>query len=185
MTLSTSAAPPRVFLAALSSDDSAGLEAQLGDYLAQHPATAPAAFSLQACSLAQLLELLELPMAAKDAVLLMAPPLSARAADATQPRQLKQALEPADAQALLMHTRLQLLARGQAFQLLFSQGQRLKQEALAALCNWFPNAVALQALRMALRAANHGARAGWSCEKCSDPDCELRLFQDLLAPQKN
>ncbi|GAB2827716.1 hypothetical protein GCM10027276_33320 [Comamonas piscis] len=182
MTPSTSAAPPRVFLAALSSDDSAGLAAQLGDYLAQHPATAPGAFSLQACSLAQLLEL---PMAAKDAVLLTAPPLSARAADASQPRQLNQALDPADAQALLMHTRLQLVARGQPFQLLFSQGQRLKQEALAALCNWFPNAEALQALRMALRAANHGTRAGWSCEKCSDPDCELRLFQDLLAPQKN
>ncbi|QMV73661.1 hypothetical protein HS961_12955 [Comamonas piscis] len=182
MTFSNSAAPPRVFLAALYSDDSAALAVQLGHYLAQHSATAPAAFSLQACSLVQLLEL---PMAAKDAVLLMAPPLSARAADASQAHATQQVHETADAQTLLMHTRLQLVARGQAFQLLFSEGQRLKQEALAALCNWFPNAEALQALRMALRAANHGARAGWSCEKCSDPDCELRLFQDLLAPQKN
>jgi hypothetical protein len=169
-------------LAAISSDDSAGLAAQLGDYLARDPATAPAAFSLQACSLAQLLTL---PMAAKDAVLLMAPPLSARPADASQTHEAHQTGEAADTQVLLMHTRLQLVARGQAFQLLFSQGQRLKQEALAALCNWFPNAEALQALRMALRANNHGARPGWSCEKCSDPDCELRLFQDLLAPQKN
>lgn len=171
MTRSTPAAPPRVYLAAISSQDSAWLAAQLDPYLAKHHAAEPPAFLLQACSLAQLLHRLALPMAEEDAVLLMAPPLSASPIQDNQ------------AQALLMQTRLQLVARAQAFQLLFSQGQRLEQEALAALCNWYPNAAPLQALRTALRAAGHSARQGWSCEKCSDPDCELRLFQDLVAPK--
>ncbi|MCS4292795.1 hypothetical protein M2375_001001 [Comamonas sp. BIGb0152] len=171
MTPSTPAAPPKVYLAAITCEDSTGLAAQLNPYLASHPAAEPPAFLLQACSLAQLLHRLDLPMAAADAVLLMAPPLSASP------------IQDSQAQALLMQTRLQLVARAQAFQLLFSQGQRLEQEALAALCNWYPKAAALQALRTALRAAGHSTRQGWSCEKCSDPDCELRLFQDLVAPK--
>lgn len=172
---STLAAPPNVYLAAITSEDSASLAAQLGSYLAGQPAPGPAAFALQACSLAQLLQL---PMAADDAVLLVAPLLSASSAQA------RHAHHAQEAQALLMQTRMQLVARGQAFQLLFSQGQRLEQEALAALCNWFPHAAGLQALRTALRAAAHNASPGWSCEKCSDPECELRLFQNLLAPHK-
>lgn len=169
--LSPTAAPPTVYLASTSSDDSRWLAQQLGRYLAEHTTAEAPAFVLQACSPAQLPHL---PLATQDAVLLIVPPLPA---NTTQDNQ---------AQALLMQTRLQLIAQGQAFQLLFSQGQRLKQESLAAICNWFPEATALQALRAALRETGEGSGERWSCEKCSDPACELRLFQDLVAaPQKD
>lgn len=168
-TLSPVAAPPTVYLASTSSEGSCWLAQQLSHYLAEHMAAEAPAFVLQACSPAQLQHL---PLAAEDAVLLIVPPLPANPIQDNQ------------AQAQLMRTRLQLADQGQAFQLLFSQGQRLKQEALAAICNWFPKATALQALRAALRETGQGSGERWGCEKCSDPACELRLFQDLFAPQK-
>ena len=160
--------PPAVYLASAACADAEQLAQQLAHYLAQCDTASPPAFVLQACSLAQLTAspMAELP----DAVLLLAPPMRDSASGA----------DPA--QTLLMQARLHLVAQGQAFQLLFSQGHRLEQEALAALCNWFPEAPGLQALRTALRQANPGARARWNCEKCSDPDCELRLFQGLITP---
>ncbi len=167
--------PPAVYLASAACADAEQLAQQLAHYLAQCNRASPPAFVLQACSLAQLTAspMAELPaalLARHDAVLLLAPPMRDSASGA----------DPA--QTLLMQARLHLVAQGQAFQLLFSQGHRLEQEALAALCNWFPEAPGLQALRTALRQANPGARARWNCEKCSDPDCELRLFQGLITP---
>nr|WP_312988345.1 hypothetical protein [Comamonas koreensis] len=167
--------PPTVYLASAACEDAAQLAQQLAHYLAQCDTASPLALVLQACSFAQLsgLPAADAPavfLAQHDAVLLLAPPMRDSASQA----------DPA--QTLLMQARLHLVAQGQAFQLLFSQGHRLEQESLAALCNWFPQAPGLQALRMALRQSNPGARARWNCEKCSDPDCELRLFQGLITP---
>ncbi len=167
--------PPTVYLASAACADAAQLAQPLAHYLAQCDTASPPAFVLQACSFAQLSDspTAEVPgvfLARHDAVLLLAPPMRDSASQ-TDP-----------AQTLLMQARLHLVAQGQAFQLLFSQGHRLEQEALAALCNWFPQAPGLQDLRMALRQSNPGARARWNCEKCSDPDCELRLFQGLISP---
>ncbi|WP_148293253.1 hypothetical protein [Comamonas sp. B-9] len=167
--------PPTVYLASAACEDAAQLAQQLAHYLAQGDTASPPAWVLQACSFAQLTasptsDMPAAVLARHDAVLLLAPPMRDSASQ-TDP-----------AQTLLMQARLHLVAQGQAFQLLFSQGHRLEQEALAALCNWFPLAPGLQALRMALRQSNPGARARWNCEKCSDPDCELRLFQGLITP---
>jgi hypothetical protein len=167
--------PPTVYLASAAFADAAQLAQPLAHYLAQCDTASPPAFALQACSFAQLsdsptAEVSAVFLARHDAVLLLAPPMRDSASQS----------DPA--QTLLMQARLHLVAQGQAFQLLFSQGHRLEQEALAALCNWFPQAPGLQALRMALRQSNPGARARWNCEKCSDPDCELRLFQGLISP---
>lgn len=107
-------------------------------------------------------------LATNDAVLLLAPPLGASNGS------------DSSAQTALMQTRQQLVAQGRAFQLLFSQGPRLLEEALTALCNSFPDAPALQARRAALREHGNLSRWSWSCEKCSDPECELRLFKGLL-----
>ncbi|MEJ5029201.1 hypothetical protein [Comamonas sp. MYb69] len=167
--------PPTVYLASAACEDAAQLAQQLAHYLAQGDTASPPAWVLQACSFAQLTasptsDMPAAVLARHDAVLLLAPPMRDSASQ-TDP-----------AQTLLMQARLHLVAQGQAFQLLFSQGHRREQEALAALCNWFPLAPGLQALRTALRQANPGARARWNCEKCSDPDCELRLFQGLITP---
>lgn len=167
--------PPTVYLASAACEDAAQLAQQLAHYLAQGDTASPPAWVLQACSFAQLTasptsDMPAAVLARHDAVLLLAPPMRDSASQ-TDP-----------AQTLLMQARLHLVAQGQAFQLLFSQGHRREQEALAALCNWFPQAPGLQALRTALRQANPGARARWNCEKCSDPDCELRLFQGLITP---
>ena len=105
---------------------------------------------------------------AGDAILLLAPPLGASNGS------------DSDAQTALMQTRQYLVAHGWAFQLLFSQGPRLLDDALTALCNSFPDAPALQARRAALREHGNLSRWSWSCEKCSDPECELRLFKGLL-----
>jgi hypothetical protein len=176
MTPSTQRSPPAVYLASAACEDAKRLAQQLEHYLAQSATASTPALVLKACSFTQLAGLPAQDAPAilldrHDAVLLIAPPLPASSGQS----------DPA--QTLLMQARLHLVGQGQAFQLLFSQGHRLEQEALAALCNWFPQAPGLQALRMALGQANPGARARWNCEKCSDPDCELRLFQGLITPQ--
>ena len=129
---------------------------------------APTDWQWQACAYAALQDT---SVAAHEAVLLLAPPLGASTGSA------------GDDQAQLMLARQRLVAQGQAFQLLFSQGPRLLDEALTALCNHFPSAPALQARRAAL--GEHGSLARWSgaCDTCSDPDCERRLFQGLLSAQ--
>jgi hypothetical protein len=49
------------------------------------------------------------------------------------------------------------------------------------------SANALQAIRFHLREPTTTARTPsrwrWPCEKCSDPECEHRLFNDLLQPK--
>ena len=124
---------------------------------------APADLRLRADTQSSLLESLD----SGDAVLLIAPPLSASNGAAS------------DAQATLMRTRQQLVARAQPFQLLYSQGDRLVDDALTALCNWFPNAHSLQARRAALREHGNLSNWSWTCEKCSDPECEFRIFKGL------
>ena len=81
----------------------------------------------------------------------------------------------------MMELRNQLAGCQQAFQVLFSQGDALAGGILAALCNWFPHAAALQAQRATLRERGNLARWNWSCDTCSDPECELRLFKGLIA----
>lgn len=66
--------------------------------------------------------------------------------------------------------RQQLLATGLPFQVVPTDGQALR--ALGAALG-----VALVETDEALLAG----RGRWSCESCSDPDCEHRLFRDLLA----
>ena len=58
--------------------------------------------------------------------------------------------------------------------------QRL-DAAVAALCNWFPHAPALQAHKQTTKEHGNWGKWAWNCEKCSDPECELRLFKGLLA----
>lgn len=105
-----------------------------------------------------------------DAVLLLAPALSASNAEASQ------------AQTAMMQLRQTLVARQRHFQLLFTQGAPMVDEALRALYHWFPDAPALQAHRDGVRAHGNLARWGWACDKCSDPECELRLFKGLIDP---
>ena len=124
---------------------------------------APADLHLRADTQSALLESLD----SGDAVLLIAPPLSASNGAAS------------DAQASLMRTRQQLVARAQPFQLLYSQGERLVDDALTALCNWCPHAHSLQARRAALREHGNLSNWSWTCEKCSDPECEFRIFKGL------
>ena len=102
-----------------------------------------------------------------DAVLLITPPLAA-----------SNQRTPQD-EAAMMALRARLVAHSLPFQVLPGPHEHLVQQALAALCNWFPDAASLQARRAALR--EHGAldRWQWSCEKCSDPECEFRLFKGL------
>ena len=106
-----------------------------------------------------------------DALLLLVPPLGA----SNTPGQ--------NAQDALMHLRTDLVNQRQPFQVLFSQDARLLDDALTALCNWFPDAPALQARRSALREHGSLTRWNWSCEKCSDPECEFRLFKGLVASE--
>ena len=103
-----------------------------------------------------------------DAVLLLAPPLGASNAQASQ------------AQDAMMALRQALVARQQHFQVLFAQGDALVNNAMGALCNWFPQAAALQARRAALREHGNLARWTWTCDTCSDPECELKLFKGLV-----
>ena len=158
------ATQPQVFVAASTVHDALTLTNSLNRCLQPHPHE-PAELRLHACAQTDLpLEQLQ----PHDAVLLLAPALAAsnHAADT--------------AQHLLMRTRQQLVARAQPFQLLYNHGQQQIEDALTALCNWFPHAKALQAHRAALREQGNLARWSWSCDKCSDPECELRLFRGLV-----
>ncbi|MFE1571053.1 hypothetical protein [Comamonas odontotermitis] len=110
-------------------------------------------------------------LGATDALLLLTPPLSA---SNTQVQH---------AQDALMQLRADLVSQRQPFQVLFSQGTRLLDDALTALCNWFPQAPALQARRSALREHGNLTRWSWNCEKCSDPECEFRLFKGLTSSE--
>lgn len=85
--------------------------------------------------------------------------------DAAQPR------EPVDA---LVRTLLQ--RAGVPFRVVYGSGAQRVDNALAALAGILPPG--------AVDRAPGGREAGpwiWSCEKCSDPECEHRLFSRLRA----
>ena len=75
--------------------------------------------------------------------------------------------------------RQQLQALGLPYQVVYGQGHARLNHALLALGLPIQNAETLQAREAAQFDLNRG-RTPWSCEKCSDPDCEHRLFTGLL-----
>jgi HTH-type transcriptional regulator, transcriptional repressor of NAD biosynthesis genes len=78
-----------------------------------------------------------------------------------------------DATDAVLRRELQLA--GIAFQTIYGQGPARLEQALRVLG---------RALRLDLVAPNPAwsqGRRPWTCEKCSDPDCEHRLFSGLLA----
>jgi len=94
-----------------------------------------------------------------------------------------QVREPVDA---LLRTALQ--SAGVAYKVVYGQGEERLNNALLAL-GW-DNPSSITAVNPMLQAAqttrsqgqyalNRG-RTAWNCEKCSDADCEHRLFSDLL-----
>jgi nicotinamide riboside kinase len=87
--------------------------------------------------------------------------------DAAHPR------EPVDAlvRALLQRA-------GVAFQVVYGQGPQRLQSALAAL-----DAAGVLPAGAFARNTGETQRWTWACEKCSDPDCEHRLFARLRQGQ--
>jgi hypothetical protein len=86
---------------------------------------------------------------------------------------------PADAVTLAWHTqcRAALAAQGCAFQVLYGSGPQRLEAALRAV-----DSAHKGALRQPLppHPAERTARLrNWACEKCSDPECEHRLFTAL------
>jgi nicotinamide riboside kinase len=75
--------------------------------------------------------------------------------------------------------RQSLLQAGIAFSVVHGHGQQRLDNALMAL-GW-PD----YAQHAAGRIAPHENRPQWTCEKCSDPDCEHRLFTGLLKCRQN
>lgn len=74
--------------------------------------------------------------------------------------------------------RRELMAASLPFQTIYGQGDARLRAALGAIGN---------ALGRALLPDDAGLRQGsrpWSCEACSDPDCEHRLFTALLAGRR-
>lgn len=74
--------------------------------------------------------------------------------------------------------RRELQSAGLRFQTVYGQGKAREQQALRAIGRVLGPAVGRELL------AGHpdwmSGRRPWSCEKCSDPDCEHRLFSGLL-----
>lgn len=86
---------------------------------------------------------------------------------------------PSDAAASAWHAqcRAQLAAQGRTFQVLYGSAAQRLQAALRAVDGALP-----QALRETLPPypGEQAARLrNWACEKCSDPECEHRLFTAL------
>jgi len=71
-----------------------------------------------------------------------------------------------------------LAQAGIAYQVVYGQGAERLQSALRALQPWLPCPAADAA--PAARSDDPLARWGWSCDSCSDPQCERRLLSDLL-----
>lgn len=78
--------------------------------------------------------------------------------------------------ALVRHS---LVQAGLAFRVVYGQGLTRLNNALLALGLAPEDEHAWQLRESAQFALNQG-RTVWSCEKCSDPDCEHRLFTGLL-----
>jgi hypothetical protein len=71
--------------------------------------------------------------------------------------------------------RLTLAQAGMAFQVVYGHGAQRLQNALRALQAGLPQQLAPD--RPAKRIGNWV----WTCDNCSDPQCERRLLSDLLA----
>jgi nicotinamide riboside kinase len=74
--------------------------------------------------------------------------------------------------------RRELQDAGIPFQTVYGQGQARLQQALRCIGN------ALGQTLVASDPAWPQGRRPWNCEKCSDPDCEHRLFTQLIARQR-
>ncbi|HMN92298.1 MAG TPA: ATP-binding protein [Hydrogenophaga sp.] len=72
--------------------------------------------------------------------------------------------------------RRELQRGGIAFQAIYGQGADRLHAALRIIGHRLGKALAPETSARPIRAAN------WSCERCSDPDCEHRLFSRLLVP---
>lgn len=82
---------------------------------------------------------------------------------------------PAVRDAVDTAIRRELRAAGQAFQTIHGHGQARTEQALRAI----GRRLGLN-LTTTEPSLTSGRRA-WNCEKCSDPDCEHRLFSGLIA----
>ncbi|WP_198969475.1 AAA family ATPase [Xylophilus sp. ASV27] len=85
-----------------------------------------------------------------------------------------QVREPVDARV-----RAALQGAGLPFQVIHGQGRQRLDQALNAI-----NYIAYspdKTWATATFSSENGPSGGWSCEACSDPDCEHRLFTRLLA----
>ena len=78
----------------------------------------------------------------------------------------------------LLRERLQ--GAGLDFRVIYGQGLARLNHALLALGEAAEDEATWQQ-RQAAQFALNGGRTPWLCEKCSDPDCEHRLFTGLLA----
>ncbi|MFP8780653.1 AAA family ATPase [Hydrogenophaga sp. RWCD_12] len=75
--------------------------------------------------------------------------------------------------------RRELQSAGLPFQTVYGQGKAREQQALRAIGRAL--GPSLGGVLLAGNADWASGRRPWSCEKCSDPDCEHRLFSGLLA----
>lgn len=73
--------------------------------------------------------------------------------------------------------RRELQGAGIPFQTVYGQGEARLQQALRSIGH------ALGETLVASDPAWPQGRRPWNCEKCSDPDCEHRLFTQLIAQQ--
>lgn len=83
-----------------------------------------------------------------------------------------QAREPVD--ALL---RSALARAGMAYQVVYGLGPQRLENALMAIHS---RAIPVDSARATGQYKINAGRTAWSCESCSDPDCERRLFTGLL-----
>jgi hypothetical protein len=70
--------------------------------------------------------------------------------------------------------RLALTRGGIAYAVIYGQGPARVETALKAISSWRGDRVE--------PVAPGSSRRQWSCEKCSDPECEHRMFTGLLEP---
>jgi hypothetical protein len=70
--------------------------------------------------------------------------------------------------------RRELQAAGLPFQTVYGRGDARLHQALAAISPLLGNSL------VETDPALTQGRVTWNCEKCSDPDCEHRLFTPLL-----
>jgi len=111
-----------------------------------------------------------------------APPLAAPSPPAPGPTLLMgldpPALPEASARRDAADRRLRdaLAQAGIVYQVVYGQGAARLQSALRALQAWLP----CEPGAAAIQGEDSLARWVWSCDTCSDPQCERRLLSDLL-----